>query len=105
MTEAPELSTTQRQFGASVSLELRRARAAVKRSMRSQLFHPSTRLQAAFGLTVAQGMKVRTLLLALPGIGPKRADAMLAEAGIDPARTVRQMGTKQRGALLRLLRT
>ncbi|HEV2374585.1 MAG TPA: integration host factor, actinobacterial type [Streptosporangiaceae bacterium] len=34
-------------------------------------------------------VKVRRVLIALPGIGKVRADRMLAEAGIDPERRVK----------------
>jgi hypothetical protein len=50
-----------------------------------------------------QGIKVRTLLLAAPGIGPARADSLLAGAGVheDRRRTVRVrgLGANQRKAL------
>ena len=50
-----------------------------------------------------QGVKVRTLLLAAPGIGATRADNLLAGAGVheDRRRTVRVrgLGARQREAL------
>jgi hypothetical protein len=43
---------------------------------------------------------IRTLLLALPGVGVKSADDFLAEARIDRGRRVRGLGNRQRQALL-----
>lgn len=65
------------------------------------------------GKTVAQvladddpaitGMRPKALLLALPGVGRSKADAMLAAAGIDPGRRLRGLGSRQRAALVALV--
>jgi hypothetical protein len=53
---------------------------------------------------VAQGMRARTLLMALPPfIGPERADALLEKTGTPKHDTVRRLGPRQRERLLRLL--
>jgi hypothetical protein len=48
---------------------------------------------------VLKKTKVRAVLLALPGIGPARAGAILADVGIDPKRRVGGLGSNQRQAL------
>ena len=49
------------------------------------------------------GMRPKALLLALPGVGQSKADAMLAAAGIDPGRRLRGLGSRQRAALVALV--
>ena len=51
----------------------------------------------------AQGARVRTLLLAVPGIGPKKADGIMTELGLDASRRVRGLGTTQRARLTKIL--
>jgi ribosomal protein S13 len=46
------------------------------------------------------GLRVTWLLEALPGVGPVRAERLMAAAGIAPSRRVRGLGERQRAALL-----
>ena len=46
-----------------------------------------------------QRARVRQVLLALPKVGPKTADKMLAAAGVDPKRRVSGLGNRQRAAI------
>ncbi len=50
-----------------------------------------------------QRVKVRQVLLAVPGIGPVRADSLMSEVRIDPSRRVAGLGKLQRAALAELL--
>ena len=50
-----------------------------------------------------QGARVRQLLLAVPGIGPKKADGIMTELGVDVSRRVRGLGTTQRARLTKIL--
>ncbi len=80
-------------------MELMRARAAESRKATSAALAEvrSGSVPVADALTKPgplQGVKVRTLLLAVPGIGATRADNLLAGAGIheDRRRSVRVRG-------------
>lgn len=105
----PDLSRQNRLEGARKSLELRRMRSALKDGLRRGFFS----LWAVWYQPEAQGMKVYTLLTALPYIGPKKADALLIAAGVsqgkgdleraDRRKTVRAAGPKQREKLFALL--
>lgn len=52
----------------------------------------------------AQTAEVRELLLALPGIGPAKADRVLSRCRIGHARTVAGLSGRQRAELIELLR-
>lgn len=109
----PELSRQKRLEGHAKSLELRRDRRELKRHLSKSTSPHATLLSVAFDFDIAQGMKVYDLLLALPYIGPKKADALLLAAGIvggakgheypDRRKTVRACGPKQRERLFGLL--
>lgn len=94
--DAPQLTLDQRHAGAARSLALRQARAGLKVGISAGIIS----FNAALTFKEAQGMKIRSLLQALPGIGPKRAEALLDKAGVHPSRTVKQLGHVQRQALL-----
>jgi hypothetical protein len=51
----------------------------------------------------AQTAKVRELLLAVPRIGPARADRLLARCRIAHAKTLAGLSERQRGELVELL--
>lgn len=98
---APQLTDEQRLSGAAKSLEVRKLRADIKQWLtEGGLNLRRDRLELALQFPATQGMRVRQLLLALPGIGPNRAAKILDHAGIKPASTVRSMGHNQRAALL-----
>jgi ribosomal protein S13 len=46
------------------------------------------------------GIRVHDLLQCLPGIGPKRATAVMEEIGISSARRIRGLGSHQVDALV-----
>lgn len=78
------------------SLELRRRRAALKKCLanRDCTFADALHNQAA------RGMKVMSLLMALPGIRQARASQILQEVGIKPTNSVALCGPRQIAALL-----
>lgn len=95
----PALTDAQRHDAARRSLEVRRSRAALKAALAQGRFWPST----VWGFPDAQGMKVYTLLLAIPGIGQAKAQRMMQEAGIPADSTVRGCGPVQTAALFATL--
>jgi hypothetical protein len=98
---APSLTDEQRTAGAQRSLELRVARAALK----AVLTRDGVPLFAAAwdDGEVAGGMKVYSLLCALPGVGPKKAARLCHTAGIPLDRKVQGCGVHQRDKLFILL--
>ena len=101
----PSLTGEQRTAGAKRSLELRQARARVKTWL--ELFSlgltVGERIAVAWEDPIVQGMKVYSLLCALPGVGPKKAARLCRTAGIDLDRKVQGCGVHQRDKLFILL--
>ena len=85
--------------GRAKSLATRQAQAEVKR----QLSAGTTDFGTAWFSEAGRGMKVRALLLALPGVGQRKADSLLKLAGIDSTRRVRQVGPVQFSKLIKYL--
>ena len=48
-------------------------------------------------------MRVRQVLRALPGYGPKRTEELLASLGVDSRRRLQGLGSRQRDALVNAL--
>ena len=101
MARVPILTDEQRTAGSRRSLELRQARADVK----ARLARAGVAFLAAvwYGDTIVQGMKVYTLLCALPGVGPKKAARLCQTSGIPLDRKVQGCGVHQRDKLFILL--
>jgi hypothetical protein len=96
----PPLSKEQRRAAYEKALDLRRERAELK----ALIADGSVLFEYAWECTSAQKMKVFDLLVALPGVGKKRAAAMMAEAKIPLKNTVRACGPKQTERLFSQLR-
>lgn len=96
----PVLDRSARLEGHRKALELRRFRATIKEDIANG---GAWWVKVAWNYPAAQGMKVYTLLRALPYVGPKKADALLAQAGIPRSNTVRACGPKQRERLFAAL--
>lgn len=103
MPEPPEITQEQRKLGYVSSLALRRRRAVLKKFLATGKSSMPERLALVMKAPSAQGMKVYSLVRALPYIGPTKAAKLLEAAGIDRDRTVRALGPKQREKLLELL--
>lgn len=108
MTSLPTLTQDDRKLAYQRSLELRQARADLKRWISEPVPADScdsnaSRFRAAFYFRAGEGMRVYTLLTALPYVGQRKALKLLEQAGIDPKRTVRACGPRQRERLFRIL--
>jgi guanylate kinase len=79
----------------------RRARAAVKRSVAEQRRNPRDVLDAGWARpgSAEATLRVRELVASIPGIGPVRSSAILAELGISESKRVGGLGVRQRVAL------
>lgn len=97
----PARSPEQRLGALAKANEIRRARAQLKREL------ASGRIGLAQVLVdpppCVQSAKLRELLLALPGVGPARAQRTLTDCRIADAKTVAGLSSRQRGELLQLL--
>lgn len=87
----PELTAAQRLAGYNRSLALRQARAELKKDLRDG----KLQLREVLGWDWVKGMKVHDLLRALPGIGAKKATAILDRCLINQANTVGRCSQKQ----------
>lgn len=96
----PELTDEQRAAALVKATAVRSAR----REFKEKLSHGEMTLAQAIDRAKADealaGIRVHDLLQCLPGVGPKRAGAVMDEIGISRARRVRGLGTHQTEALL-----
>ena len=99
MPTPPALSADQRRTAYQRSLELRQERAALK----AALACGSLPLSKVLTLPSVRGMRIRQLLLALPGVAGRRADRALEYAGVKQTNTVAQCGPVQLEKLLQYL--
>lgn len=99
-----ELTAEQRADALTKATETRQQRAEISR----QLTEGEMTLTRLFSIvanepdSVARKMKVSTVLRALPGIGGKRAESLMGEAGIASNRRLGGVGSRQRHALMGL---
>jgi hypothetical protein len=104
MARVPILTDEQRTAGALRSLQVRLARAALKADLATYGAEFFAAAWACLDAVPAmQGMKVYTLLCALPGVGPKKAARLCQTAGIPLDRKVQGCGVHQRDKLFILL--
>lgn len=98
----PKLTDEQRREAYSKSLELRRKRAELKEHVR-HLGWPGL-VEWIWHEPEAQGMTVRDLLLAIPRVGPKKADSLLSQSKIPANRKVQGCRSRQTERLFALLK-
>ena len=93
----PKLTTVERERAGQAAVAARRDRAAIKAALRSgdiSIFDAINDPRESL-----RKMRVRELLLAVPGIGDKRVDSLMERVGISPTRRIQGIGSAQ---LLRL---
>ena len=97
----PALSNEQREYARRIAADARRERADVRAALREgrvsviDVLEPTTEAQ--------QRMRVRDVVLSLPGIGPIRCAEILEAAGSGAAKRVGGLTEHQRGRLLQRL--
>jgi endonuclease III len=84
--------------------EARTARAEALAALKGGYVHPADAFAKGDGTSPFDRIPVRRALLALPGVGPKAADAIMAEVGIAAKRRIGGLGPRQREALAARLR-
>ena len=93
----PTQTDEQRKAALVKGAALRRHRAEVKKSLKEG----SMSLSDAFADKDCDRMRVNELL---PGVGPAKAEGIMADLGISAGRRIRGLGTRQREELLRRFR-
>ena len=94
-TAVPELTREQRLGYLELAMEARAERSALK----ARLKRGEEGIAEALSDGAARRMRVRDLVAAMPGYGPRRAGALMERLGIAPGRRVGGLGRRQREAL------
>ena len=97
----PPLTPEQRAAALEKAAAARRARAALKVRLKTHGTTLADVLASGDTDDAVGKMKVVAVLEALPGVGKVRAQKLMEELEISPARRVRGLGAKQREALLK----
>lgn len=93
-TSLPVSTPEQRAGALEASRQARARRAVIKQSLASGDVMFDDILSS--GSPIVRRTRVRELLLALPGVGPKTADAIMASCHVPDERRVGGLGTRQR---------
>lgn len=87
--------------GSRAAVAARRARAAIKRDVAERRRTALDIAETAWSepTSTEAGLRVRDLMRSIPGIGPTRADRLLADLGIAAVKRVGGLGARQRARL------
>ena len=96
----PSLSPEQRAAALQRAAEARAVRAEVKRGMKSGDIGLAAVLERGATDEAVRRMRVSDLVMALPGVGPARAQQAMERLGIATSRRVRGLGVRQVAGLL-----
>jgi hypothetical protein len=97
----PPLTPEQRAAALEKAAAARKARAELKLRLKSGSTTLADVLDSGESDEAVGKMRVVALLEAMPGVGKVRAQKLIEELEISPARKVRGLGAKQREALLK----
>ncbi len=98
--QPPQLSDEQRAAALAKAAEARRARAEMKELLKLGTVTFEELLQRADEDELIGGIKVASVLSAMPGTGKVKAKRLMESLGIADNRRLRGLGDKQRAALL-----
>jgi hypothetical protein len=96
---APERSAAQRAEALAAALAARRERADLRAALKGRRVTGAAVLDGASDNQVWAGVRVSWLLESLPGVGPVRAERVMADLGIAPSRRLQGLGEHQWAAL------
>ncbi len=99
MGDPPQLTPEQRAAALAKAAEARRARAEMRAALRSGEMTLAEALERS-GDDLIGGIKVKSVLTALPGLGKVKTYRLMDRLGIAENRRLRGLGRKQREALL-----
>lgn len=100
MAQPPKLTDEQRKAALAKAAEARRVRAEVKELLKTGSLTMSELLERADSEELLAGLKVESLIAAMPGTGKIKAKRMMESLGIADNRRIRGLGDRQREALI-----
>jgi hypothetical protein len=100
---APPQSVEQRQAALTAALAARRARADLRSRLKAGELTGSAVIAGSDADPRWAALRVSWLLESLPGVGPVRAERLMADVGIAASRRLRGLGERQRADLLAAL--
>lgn len=95
----PAITDEQRREALAKAIETRRMHSAIKNAVRDR----TKTFEWALSCPDAKNIRVKQLLMAVPGIGNVKADKMLEAAHVARNRRVKGLGCNQRAALIELV--
>ncbi len=95
----PPLDDDARRRALRTAADARRVRAEWKGRLSTGEADVAALLEAALSEPALAGLRVADALGALPGVGPKGVERIMAECGIAASRRLRGLGPRQRDAL------
>ncbi|HEY2044445.1 MAG TPA: integration host factor, actinobacterial type [Jatrophihabitans sp.] len=100
MPIVPSLTPEQRSDALAKAAHARAVRGQVRADLKSGKLGLDELFTHAENDAIVAGLRVTSLLDAMPGYGKARAAELLSELEISPSRRLRGLGPKQRAALL-----
>lgn len=100
----PIITPEQRQAALAKAAAVRSERSAVKASLRAGTLSLGDLLaRAEKGDPIVTGLRVREVIMAMPGMGKVRTAAIMDSLGVAPNRRIAGLGQRQRADLLEAL--
>lgn len=100
MAQPPKLSDEQRRAALAKAAEARQVRAEVKELLKTGSLRMSELFTRAESEHLLAGLKVESLIAAMPGTGKIKAKRLMETLGIAENRRIRGLGDKQKEALI-----
>lgn len=100
MAQPPKLTDEQRAKALEKAAEARRVRAEAKELLKTGSMSLKELFERADSDDLMAGLKVESLIAALPGTGKIKAKRLMEELGIAENRRIRGLGVNQKEALL-----
>ena len=100
MSEPPQLTPEQRDAALAKAAEARRVRADVRKRMSEGALTLRDVFEEADDDELVAGMKVKSVLTAVPGLGKIKTIRLMERLEIAENRRIRGLGPRQRDALL-----
>jgi hypothetical protein len=100
MAQPPQLTDEQRKKALERAAEARRVRAEAKELLKTGSMRLSELFTRAENDDLIAGLKVESLIAAMPGTGKIKAKRLMESLGIAENRRIRGLGAKQKEALL-----
>lgn len=100
MAQPPKLTDEQRRAALAKAAEARRVRAEAKELLKTGSMRISELFARADEDELIAGLKVESLIAAMPGTGKIKAKRLMESIGIAENRRIRGLGANQREALI-----